>query len=49
MRYWLVDRGIPFDQMISNFGGNWLPQNDWNYNCVAQALCDALVEAAVPD
>jgi hypothetical protein len=28
MRFWHVDRGIPFDQMISNFDGNWLHQND---------------------
>ena len=45
MRYWHVDRGIPFDQMISNFDGNWLHQNDWSYNCIAQALCDGLIEA----
>ncbi|MBR1009971.1 SGNH/GDSL hydrolase family protein [Bradyrhizobium diazoefficiens] len=45
MRYWHVDRGIPFDQMISNFDGNWLHQNDWSYKCVASALCDGLVEA----
>ena len=49
MRYWHVTRGIPIDQMISNFDGNWLHQNDWSYNCIAQALCDGLVEAAVPD
>jgi acyl-CoA thioesterase I len=47
MRYWHVNRGIPIDQMISNFDGNWLHQNDWSYNCVAQALCDGLAEAAV--
>jgi acyl-CoA thioesterase I len=45
MRYWHVDRGIPFDQMISNFDGNWLHQNDWSYNCIAQALCDGLIGA----
>jgi hypothetical protein len=49
MRHWHVDRGIPFDQTISNFDGNWLHQNDWSYNCIAQALCDGLAEAAVPD
>jgi acyl-CoA thioesterase-1 len=43
MRYWHVDRGIPFDQMISNFDGNWLHQNDWSYNCIAEALCDGLI------
>jgi lysophospholipase L1-like esterase len=46
MRYWHVERGIPFDQMISNFDGNWLHQNDWSYNCIAAALCDGLLEAA---
>jgi lysophospholipase L1-like esterase len=45
MRYWHVDRGIQFDQMISNFDGNWLHQNDWSYNCIAAALCDGLLEA----
>jgi acyl-CoA thioesterase I len=45
MRHWHVDRGIPFDQMISNFDGNWLHQNDWSYNCIAQALCDGLIGA----
>jgi acyl-CoA thioesterase I len=49
MRYWHVDRGIPFDQMISNFDGNWLHQNDWSYNCIAQALCEALIAGAVSD
>lgn len=44
MRYWHVDRGIPFDQMIS-IDGNWLHQNDWSYNCIAQALCDGLIGA----
>jgi hypothetical protein len=39
MRHWRVDRGIPFDQMISNFDGNWLHQNDWSYDCIAKALC----------
>jgi acyl-CoA thioesterase I len=45
MRCWDVGRGIPFDQMISNFDGNWLHQNDWSYNCIAEALCDSLLEA----
>ena len=45
MRYWHVTGGVPFDQMISNFDGNWLHQNDWSYNCIAQALCDGIVEA----
>lgn len=49
MRHWHVDRGIPFDQMIGNFDGNWLHQNDWSYNCIAQALCDGLAEAVAPD
>lgn len=46
MRYWHVESGISFDQMISNFDGNWLHQNDWSYNCIAVALCDGLLEAA---
>lgn len=49
MRYWHVERGIPFDQMISNFDGNWLHQNDWSYNCIASVLRDGLVEAASLD
>jgi lysophospholipase L1-like esterase len=44
MRSWHIDRDIPIDQMISNFDGNWLHQNDWSYNCIAQALCDGLAE-----
>jgi hypothetical protein len=47
MHFWHVDRGIPFNQIISNFDGNWLHQNDWSYNCLAQALCGALAEATV--
>jgi hypothetical protein len=49
MRSWHKDRGIPLDQMISNFDGNWLHQNDWSYNCIAQTLCDGLVQAAAAD
>lgn len=49
MRHWHVDRGVPFDQMISNFDGNWLHHNDWSYNCIAQALCDGLATAVAPD
>ena len=49
MRSWHVDRGIPLDQMISNFDGNWLHQNDWSYNCIAQTLCEGLVEAIAAD
>jgi lysophospholipase L1-like esterase len=45
MRHWHVDRSVPFDQMISNFDGNWLHQNDWSYNCIAQALCNGLIGA----
>jgi acyl-CoA thioesterase I len=45
MRYWHVTGGVGFEQMISNFDGNWLHQNDWSYNCIAQALCDGIVEA----
>jgi acyl-CoA thioesterase I len=49
MRHWHVVDGIPFDQTISNFDGNWLHQNDWSYNCIAEALCDGIVEAASND
>lgn len=49
MRHWHVSDGIPFGQMISNFDGNWLHQNDWSYNCIAQALCDGLAEAVTLD
>jgi acyl-CoA thioesterase I len=45
MRYWRVTGGVTFDQMISNFDGNWLHQNDWSYNCIAHALCGGIVEA----
>ena len=46
MRHWLVNRGIPFDRMISNFDGNWL---HWSYNCIAQTLFDGLMKASAPD
>lgn len=49
MRHWHVDRGIPFDRMISNFDGNWLHQTDWSYNCIAQTLFDGLMKASTPD
>jgi acyl-CoA thioesterase I len=49
MRYWRVTGGVTFEQMISNFDGNWLHQNDWSYNCIAQALCDGIVEAVATD
>jgi acyl-CoA thioesterase I len=46
MKHWHTVGQVPFAQMISNFDGNWLHQNDWSYNCVAQRLCDAIVEGA---
>jgi acyl-CoA thioesterase I len=49
MRYWHVTSGVPFDQMISNFDGNWLHQNDWSYNCIAGALCASIAEAVGDD
>jgi lysophospholipase L1-like esterase len=49
MRYWHVTGGVPLDQMISNFDGNWLHQNDWSYNCVAEALCEGIAEAVGSD
>jgi acyl-CoA thioesterase I len=45
MKLWHEKQGVPFDQMISNFDGNWLHQNDWSYNCIAQALCNGIVYA----
>ncbi len=45
MRHWSIDDRIPFDQMISNLDANQLHQNDWSYNCVAQALADAIADA----
>jgi hypothetical protein len=45
MRHWNVDDKIPFDQMISNFDNNELHQNDWSYNCVAEALASAISSA----
>jgi acyl-CoA thioesterase I len=50
-RYEIMNIGIqslkyPFDQMISNFDGDMLYQNDWSYNCIAEALVDSIVEAA---
>ena len=44
MRYWRQQGGVPFDQMISNFDGNCLHQNDWSYNCIAEALSDAIAD-----
>jgi acyl-CoA thioesterase-1 len=46
MKHWHINGKLPFEQMINNFDGNWLHQNDWSYNCIAEALCDAMVEAA---
>jgi hypothetical protein len=46
MKYWNTVAQVPFDHMISNFDGNMLHQNDWSYNCIAEALADAIVEAA---
>jgi acyl-CoA thioesterase I len=49
MKYWNTVAQVPFDQMISNFDGNMLHQNDWSYNCIAEALADAIVEAVAVD
>jgi hypothetical protein len=46
MRHWNLDDHIPFDKMISNFDGNELHQNDWSYNCIAEALSVAITGAA---
>jgi acyl-CoA thioesterase-1 len=48
MQHWNVNDAIPFDQMISNFDGNELHQNDWSYGCLARALSEAITEAAGP-
>jgi hypothetical protein len=45
MRHWNIDKQIPFERMISNFDGNELHQNDWSYNCVAEALAVAITGA----
>jgi len=45
MKYWNTERGIPFEQMISNFDNNMLHQNDWSYDCIAAALADAIAGA----
>ncbi|RXH28944.1 hypothetical protein XH99_14170 [Bradyrhizobium nanningense] len=47
MRHWHDNGGVPFDQMISSFDGNWLHQNDWSYNCIAEALGDGIADAVV--
>jgi hypothetical protein len=31
---------VPLDQMKNKFDRNLLHQNDWSYNCIAQALFD---------
>ncbi|WP_342724168.1 SGNH/GDSL hydrolase family protein [Bradyrhizobium sp. B097] len=49
MRYWHVNDGVRFDQMISNFDGFWLHQNDWSYNCVAQALCEGIISGVTSE
>ncbi|WP_161494850.1 SGNH/GDSL hydrolase family protein [Bradyrhizobium canariense] len=46
MKHWYFDAHVPFEQMISNFDGHWLHQNDWSYDCIARALCDAIIESA---
>jgi hypothetical protein len=48
MKFWHQRCGVPFEHMISNSDGNWLHQNDWSYNCIAQALCKGIVGAVTP-
>lgn len=43
MRHWRDQLGMPFDAFLSPDG---LHMNDWSYACVAQALANAIVEAA---
>ena len=45
MKYWHTVGQVSFEQMISNFDGNWLHQNDWSYDWIAKALCDGIVDA----
>jgi acyl-CoA thioesterase I len=45
MKFWHEQCNVPFEYMINNFDGNWLHQNDWSYNCIAQALCNGIVDA----
>jgi hypothetical protein len=45
MKFWHRVGRVPFEYMISNADGNWLHQNDWSYNCIAQALCSGIVDA----
>ena len=45
MKFWHQVGHVPFEYMISNADGNWLHQNDWSYNCIAQALCNGIVDA----
>jgi hypothetical protein len=49
MKYWNTVAQVPLDQMIGNFDGNMLHQNDWSYNCIEEALADAIVEAVAVD
>jgi acyl-CoA thioesterase I len=46
MKHWHTVNQVPFAQMVNNFDGHWLHQNDWSYNCIAKALCQAIVEGA---
>ena len=45
MRYWHLNNGVPFAQMIGNADGHWLHQNAWSYDAIAKALCASLVDA----
>src|SRR5262249_355835 len=48
MRRWNVDDAVPFDQMISNFDGNELHQNDWSYGWVGRAFAEGISRGAIP-
>ena len=43
MRHWYEVDGIPFEAFLSSDG---LHMNDWSYHCFANALADAIADAA---
>jgi hypothetical protein len=46
MRHWTVYDHIGLDQMTDLTDPDRLHQNDWSSNCVAKALCGAILDAA---
>jgi hypothetical protein len=45
MQHWHEIDGVSFDRMTDPTDGDRLHQSEWSTRCVAQALCDALVDA----